>query len=64
MHKNILILYDINMALPISIKPNALSYLQAQEEIKPKINEKKIDANKIKMGDVLSELKNRFNKSD
>ena len=50
--------------LPKMVEPEIKESLKLIEEIKPKLNEKKVDANKIKMGDVLSELKNRFNKSD
>jgi hypothetical protein len=50
--------------LPKMVEPEIKESLKLIEEIKPKSNEKKVDANKIKMGDVLSELKNRFNKSD
>ena len=48
--------------LPKMVEPEIKDSVKLIEEIKPKINEKKIDANKIKMGDVLSELKNKFNK--
>ena len=50
--------------LPKMVEPEIKDSLKLIEEIKPKPNEKKIDVNKIKMGDVLSELKNRFNKPD
>ena len=50
--------------LPKVIEPEIKESIKLLEEIKPKSNEKKVDINKIKMGDVLSELKNKFNKPD
>ena len=50
--------------LPKVIEPEIKESVKLLEEIKPKSNEKKVDVNKIKMGDVLSELKNKFNKPD
>ena len=50
--------------LPKVIEPEIKESVKLIEEVKPKSNGKKIDPNKIKMSDVLSELKNRFNKSD
>ena len=50
--------------LPKVIEPEIKDSVKLLEQIKPKSNEKKVDINKIKMGDVLSELKNKFNKPD
>ena len=50
--------------LPKMVEPEIKESVKLIEEIKPKSNQKKVDVNKIKMGDVLSELKNRFNKTD
>jgi hypothetical protein len=50
--------------LPKVIEPEIKDSVKLLEQIKPKSNEKKVDVNKIKMGDVLSELKNKFNKPD
>lgn len=50
--------------LPKVIEPEIKDSVKLIEQIKPKLNEKKVDVNKIKMGDVLSELKNKFNKPD
>jgi len=50
--------------LPKVIEPEIKDSVKLLNEIKPKSNEKKVDVNKIKMGDVLSELKNKFNKPD
>jgi len=50
--------------MPKVIEPDIKETLKI-EDIEPKILEKKkvnIDTNKLKMGDVLSELKNKFNK--
>ncbi len=50
--------------MPKVIEPDIKDTLKI-EDIEPKILEKKkvnIDTNKLKMGDVLSELKNKFNK--
>ena len=50
--------------MPKVIEPDVKDTLKI-EDIEPKILEKKkvnIDTNKIKMGNVLSELKNKFNK--
>jgi len=50
--------------MPKVIEPDIKDILKI-EDIEPKILEKKkvnIDTNKLKMGDVLSELKNKFNK--
>ena len=50
--------------IPKVIEPDIKDTLKI-EDIEPKILEKKkvnIDTNKLKMGDVLSELKNKFNK--
>jgi hypothetical protein len=48
--------------LPKVIEPEIKESVKLIEETKSKSNEKKVDVNKIKMGDVLSELKNKFNK--
>ncbi len=50
--------------LPKVIEPEIKESVKFIEEVKPKSNEKKIDPNKIKMSDVLNELKNKINKSD
>jgi len=50
--------------LPKVIEPEIKESVKLIEEVKPKSNEKKIDPNKIKMSDVLNELKNKINKSD
>jgi hypothetical protein len=50
--------------LPKVIEPEIKESVKLIEEIKPKSNEKKFDPNKIKMSDVLNELKNKLNKSD
>jgi hypothetical protein len=48
--------------LPKMVEPHIKESVKLIEETKSKSNEKKVDVNKIKMGDVLSELKNKFNK--
>ena len=48
--------------LPKVIEPEIKESIKLIEETKSKSNGKKVDVNKIKMGDVLSELKNKFNK--
>jgi hypothetical protein len=50
--------------MPKVIEPEIKENVKLLEEIKPKSNEKKIDPNKIKMSDVLNELKNKLNKSN